>query len=47
MKIYLLLSSFVLAGCFSLLTGCQGTAAGFTNDVSRNTAAVRKEINEN
>lgn len=31
----------------AFLTGCQNTATGFTKDVSKNTAEVRKEINEN
>ena len=46
MKIPLFLLSFMLINV-SLLTGCQGTASGFTNDVSRNTADVRREVNEN
>jgi predicted small secreted protein len=30
-----------------MLTGCQNTATGLTKDFSRNTAEVRKAINEN
>ncbi len=30
-----------------LLAGCQNTASGFTKDFSKNTADIRREINEN
>lgn len=38
---------FIIITTAVLLTGCQNTATGFTNDFSRNTADVRKAINEN
>lgn len=46
MKIPFFLLSLIVINV-SLLTGCQSTASGFTNDVSRNTADVRREVNEN
>ncbi len=44
MKVFTLI--FTLLATITL-TGCQNTASGFTKDFSRNTAEVRKAINEN
>lgn len=43
----LLTMIFTMITITVVLAGCQNTASGFTNDVSKNTASIRKAINEN